>query len=314
MRHRLLATIITTIAISQGPALARVSDDLVFCSKLSSPKERIACYDAAARIAANAAAIQRGGPARTLVSAPAADTGGPPIYTPAAEKNRFQGGYAAIGGSYGFSSPRTVNLFGLGFGLPSDAVSAQGWSGHANIGYNVVGASNVLLGAEISGRFGHESASTSATSTASPLMFLQSGSAITRYEVVNDAGLHIAARAGLLFDQTLIFLRAGVGASHVRESGSFDARNSVTCTNFVNSACVTSIPGTLSSASRSRWIPSAIVGAGIEQNFGPAFVRAEAELEAVALQATSLQSVANTGATSEPYWFARVMASVGVRF
>ena len=44
--------IVVTAALAVGfvlPALAEVSSDLLFCSKLSNQRERIACYDAAAR-------------------------------------------------------------------------------------------------------------------------------------------------------------------------------------------------------------------------------------------------------------------------
>src|SRR4051812_30628849 len=101
------------LLIGSGTSFADVSSDLLFCSKQASPRERISCYDAAARIAANVgpSRIIRSAPTpAALISAPAADTAAPPVYTSAAERNPFQGVYAAIGGSYGFSSPRSVGL------------------------------------------------------------------------------------------------------------------------------------------------------------------------------------------------------------
>src|ERR1044072_2634298 len=97
--HTKLALAALALANLPFAAHAAVSDDLVFCSKLTSPKERIACYDAAARIAARGtpgaqpptAAIA---PAR-MVTKNAADH--PAAYAPPPPERRpFHGAYVAI--------------------------------------------------------------------------------------------------------------------------------------------------------------------------------------------------------------------------
>src|SRR4051812_36265122 len=213
MRHCLqIAAVITTIAVFEGSARAGVSDDLVFCSKLSNGKERIACYDAAARIAANVAPSRLNrGAAPALASPPAADTAAPPVYVPVAEKSPFQGFYSTLGGSYGFSSPRTVSLSAPIFASISDTLTAEGFSGRATIGYNAT-LSNFLFGAELAGRLGRESVSLHNVQPASAFIGLN-GSTVFDYQLRNDAGVHIAARAGVLCDNTLVFARVGVGAS-----------------------------------------------------------------------------------------------------
>src|SRR5436309_759116 len=130
---RSLALAVAIVIATLSHALADVSADLVFCSKQANPRERIACYDAAARIAASATTVRvarRTGPA--LITTPVADTPAPPAYMPAVEKNPFQGLYAAVGGSYGFSSPRSVGMSSSIFTSFSDSLSAQGFSGHAS--------------------------------------------------------------------------------------------------------------------------------------------------------------------------------------
>jgi len=315
---RLIASAITTITIFQGPAHAGVSDDLVFCSKLASPKERIACYDAAARIAANGSGVRasRTGASPTMVSAPAADTGTqPPPALATPERTSFRGGYAAIGGGFGVGSPRSFALPGA-FSTVTDSISPHGWSSRGVAGVNAV-VGNFLFGTEFAGRFGDEGANASIVSTPGSLgaLFLLSGKAITSYSVKNDAGVHVAARVGVTFNDTLAFVRGGVGATHIRESATVDATGLFSCIAVsVSGACLSTLPGPLQGAVRSRWAPSAIVGAGLEHNFGPIFGRLEGEIETIASQQTPFVGLGSAGATSEPLWFARVMASIGVRF
>jgi len=304
---------LVVLLVGSGPCFADVSADLLFCSKQVSPRERIACYDAAARIAASGAAqrvARQSGPA--LVAAPVADTAAPPTYTPLVEKNPFQGLYAAVGGSYGFSSPRSISINSPIFSGFSDTRSAQGFSGRGAIGYNAT-LSNFLFGAELAGRFGRETISAHAVQSL-PQVFALTGPTNFDYQLQNDTGLHIAARGGLLFDGTLLFARAGVGASHVQENGSVDTRGITGCSIFGQFGCIAPFAGALTVAGKSRWVPSAVFGVGAEHNFGPVFARIEGEIETLALQQTIFSGVGTSGATSEPYWFARVMASVGLRF
>jgi hypothetical protein len=164
---------------------------------------------------------------------------------------------------------------------------------------------NFLFGVEIAGRFGDERAALSVVTTSS--FFGQTGTTTSSYEIKNDAGLHVSGRLGAALGDTLMFVRGGAGVTHISEIATFDARNLTPCTFFAG--CLTVAVG-----SKERWTPSATIGAGIEQNFGSFFARAEGEIEAIALHNTILSTAGNAGAAAEPYWFARVIASVGMRF
>jgi hypothetical protein len=104
-------------------AHAGVSDDLVFCSKLGNPKERIACYDAAARIAARPTPTTTPARSNILATQEAADHPIAPATAPT-RNSSFDGAFFSIGGGYGVANPRTVNLTSAGFGA-SDQVTAR---------------------------------------------------------------------------------------------------------------------------------------------------------------------------------------------
>ena len=140
----LAASVVATLPLA---AQAAVSDDLVFCSKLTSPRERISCYDAAARIAANAPASIRA--SVPMVTAPAARH--PPPYKAATpERTPFHGSYLSVGGSYAVWAP--VNL------IASDQVqffstnqTPNGPSVVGSLGYNIQ-LGHFLTGLEFSAR------------------------------------------------------------------------------------------------------------------------------------------------------------------
>lgn len=315
--NRTVAGIATALAFIPATAIAGVSDDLVFCSKLAATKERVACYDAAARLAARGAATERT-PAR-LVTREAADRPESAAPVVIASNNTFQGAFATIGGSYGISSPRQAQVFSPLFSLSdanvSDQFTAQGWSGRATAGYNAT-IGNFLFGVELAGRFGHEAAKANAAAVQPMLPFFGSfGPSSSSYDIKNDAGLHLAGRVGATFGDTLAFLRGGVGVSHIVETATSDARALTLCSGWNTSGlCTITAQGTLQAYSASTWVPSAVVGAGIEHNIGPAFVRLEAELEALSLHQKRLGNIGQSGNVAEPYWFARAIAAVGIRF
>src|SRR5262245_47935910 len=99
-----LATAASVVAIG-FPATAEVSADLVFCSRLKDTRERIACYDAAARIAERGAARStvsgRSGAAPALAPIDSYAANFPLKATPVPPQRGFQGAYGAIGGTYG---------------------------------------------------------------------------------------------------------------------------------------------------------------------------------------------------------------------
>lgn len=134
-------------------------------------------------------------------------------------------------------------------------------------------------------------------------------------DIKNDIGIHLAGRAGVTFGDMLAFVRGGVGVSRITESAAVDARNLLSCTQFNGINCAAFVPGALAIQSKTDWLPSAIIGAGFEHNVGPAFVRLEGEIEAVALHNRTFGGgVGQSGAAAEPYWFAHVIAAAGVRF
>jgi hypothetical protein len=309
MRRELqfLVAATTTITIFQGSALAGVSDDLVFCSKLANSKERIACYDAAARIAGNSGTGSQKAATPAMVSAPAASIPAAPYKAAPAEKTPFQGAYATIGGAYSLGSPINLSSFDAVQQVYSVTGSPHGASVVGSFGYNIQ-FGNLVTGLEVSGRYGRES-----FSDAGPLVSVNGGefgiigtsTSSSGFNV--DASVHAAIRTGLAFGETLAFVKAGAGMAHASEF----ARSNVNATRcdgfgFVGNTPVCSLRTPLPSvvSENQAWVPSVLFGLGIEHNFGPVFGRVEVEAEGISRFNQNL----------DLYWTARAMALVGVRF
>lgn len=304
-----------TLIFSMAPAQADVSGDLVFCSKLSSPRERIACYDAAARIAANhthpAQATPRARAA--VITRDVADHPTPTSnFTLPPTSNPFQGAYVALGGSFGLSGPRTTNLSSL-FNFMTEAAHANGWSGAGAAGYNIT-VGRFLFGIELDGRWGDERGSVSKTATQpTPNFFNLFGSDTLSYEIKSDAGVHLSARIGATFENTLIFAKFGLGATHIVETLSRDGRGLLQCVPgpFFTCIGVVSAGMPLVAQSHSKWLPSGLFGLGIEQNFGSFFIRGQGELEVAPLQRTGF---AFGTVDSNLFWTVRATLALGMRF
>lgn len=172
----------TVIASASAPFAADVSADLVFCSRIADRAERMACYDAAARIAAT-----RPQAVKTPAAAPATRR----------PSSRFHGPYMAVGGSYGAVTPQNAL---------SGPVSPHGPSLAGAAGYNLV-FGNMLFGTEIAGRLGAERATTAAAN----LFF----GTFDTYSFTNAASIHASARAGFVSDDSLFFAKIGFGAVKV---------------------------------------------------------------------------------------------------
>jgi hypothetical protein len=302
--------VLATTAITSLPfaAQAAVSDDLVFCSKLTSPRERIACYDAAARIAANAPAATAPSrvPAPSILSAPIA--GQPvPYKVPPAERTPFHGAYVGVGGAYGLGSPVNLSTFDGIQQLYSVTGSPHGPSVVGSVGYNIQ-YGHLVMGLELSGRYGRERFSDSGpvfTGSGGEFGVIGTSSPSSGFNV--DASLHASTRAGLAFGDTLAFVKAGAGMAHTNEF----ARSDVKATRcdfgvFVGNTFVCGQRSVLPSIvnENSAWLPSVLFGLGIEHNFGPVFGRIEIEAE----------GVSRFNQTLDWYRTARAMAAVGVRF
>jgi hypothetical protein len=119
------------VVLSTG-ANAGISDDLVFCSKLKNGRERLACYDAAAR-------IEKAEPKKLHVKSPVHvnDFETQQIIPADSPKSNFDGLYVAAIGGYGFASQDTsIPVFGFGF--PSVPLqSTSGWNVGGAVGYNL---------------------------------------------------------------------------------------------------------------------------------------------------------------------------------
>jgi hypothetical protein len=193
--------------------------------------------------------------------------------------------------------------------------SAAGGMGNLLLGKNIAIGPGIV-GIEVDARFG----GTSGVGTGSQLVFSPGfGNVPLSYRLHNDFGIHIATRAGLVFGDTLVFAKAGVGATHVRESFTYDQRQLVVS---VRDPFTLQFTGTanaglpLVSATTASWLPSAIFGVGLESNWGQFFARLSADVEVAnhaGSQATLAGNVAKSSA-DQLLWTTRGTALFGVRF
>lgn len=322
--------VLLALFISASPALAEVSADLKFCGGLKSSAERLACYDAAARIASvtkpqpRSVVVQQE-PA-PVIEAMAYDHG--PVSARPVTRSNFDGLYAAIGGGYGASTGRTFDVSGPFsyrtnfWGYGDKLGTMDGPSGKFTVGGNIANGWG-LVGLEFQGRFFGEGADLGKQFTAHGYYGV-TGLATYSYKYRNDAGLHTAIRAGVIAGDTLIFAKLGVGASRVTETFTADERGlSVTyCSNsrYYYYDCV--FPGTTppgyASTKVSTWLPSAVIGLGVEQNWGRLFGSMGAEFEFFNHTSTDLRrgpnGVFGGSSSAQLTWTARGTAMVGVRF
>jgi hypothetical protein len=85
---------------------------------------------------------------------------------------------------------------------------------------------------------------------------------------------------GAVLGNSLIFAKAGVGASRIKDGFGIDQRGALTCAGVSTTSpftCLVPINGGAASHTLIRWLPSVVFGVGIEQNFGAFFARAAAE-------------------------------------
>jgi hypothetical protein len=290
-------------------ACAEVSDDLKFCGSLKSGAERLACYDAAARIAVKstpARAAARAVPLDAQAAVPFKATALDPL--PA--HNPFGGYYVGVGGGYGLIGGRTVFD---GFG-PFD--SANGGFVSAVAGRNI-GFNWGIVGIEVDGRWLGETAAMSRI--INPGTF-DSGSGLSSYRYQNDAAAHAALRVGVTYGDSLIFAKAGLGATRITERFSTDRSGIYFCDPSLipiiyAGFCNPSGFGTLSAAKVTTWVPSAVFGLGLEQNWGPFFGRLGVDFEATNHRTTNVPQPSFFGSTVDQLtWAARGTALIGVRF
>lgn len=306
-----------SIAIAMlSSAFAAPSTDLVFCSKLPDKTERIACYDAAARIAeAKPQALPKtvSSPAAgsaAAISPAAASTMAKAAVPPIAEPpNRFGGFYVAGGGSYGVASSR--QFFVSGTTLPTSGdIAPSGASGVLAFGYNMPVTNHWIIGIEFDARYGEESDTFTRMlpNIPTPFGLNTTMSMQHRYKYNNDMAAHMALRAGYVIDNAMVFAKLGVGAARQRHE--FSLFESITFQGFP--------PIEIALASKDAvWAPSFIGGLGFEYNFGRAFARLYGEVESINSKFFTATSGTNSGfglsGDLETTWTYRTSVMIGAR-
>jgi hypothetical protein len=219
----LVVLVLAAGMVWHGTAKAEISENLKFCAKLGAGKERLACYDAAARIEKRADRKAEIGQVQvSAVKAPAL----PANVTP----SRFNGAYAAITGGYDFAeaSPSVV-----GGSFPITYLNAvSGPKVGAVIGYNAVSGS-LLLGFEARAQYAFGDTHT----------FYESGVQTLAAKVTRPLSGDLSARAGLILNDWLAYSRIGLGVEQTR---------SIYVSNVYTNANITSNPVVLLAAGVER--------------------------------------------------------------
>ncbi|MDP3546562.1 MAG: hypothetical protein Q8S29_10310 [Phreatobacter sp.] len=225
-----------------------------------------------------------------------------PDFDQVAAASRGVGGFYVAGGlGYGLPARRDFTIVD-GFACPGanvpylGPVSLGGGSGcrtsaglsgltaHAIAGWNFGGPQGLISGIEFRGRIGREQGAGrlgGSTLVSIPGVSPYTNTASGTYRASLDGGLALTARYGYAFSGVMPFLRAGLGMARLSEQVDFDATGSRSCTVGGVPPAVTCTSGGTVASRTARWLPSAILGAGLEVPFGRMFVRLDGEVEAV---------------------------------
>ncbi|WFU54651.1 hypothetical protein QA639_34455 [Bradyrhizobium pachyrhizi] len=239
------ALLLVGCIVSSCPAHADISNDLKFCAGLASGKERLACYDAAARIEERSNAVQQ------HAAIPPSSAINPKRAIPTASRpvGRFDGGY--IGGTIGYdinlTSAGTVsNAYPYPYFLnsypnvPSDSVHGSKLGLLA--GYNAT-SGPLLIGFEARYQYNFNRTSASATNdhgrtslpftTLSLTCYACDQSFLDNYPINNISQFNLRSittskielsrpqqadvsfRAGITHEDWLLFSKIGLGAEEV---------------------------------------------------------------------------------------------------
>lgn len=214
---------------------------------------------------------------------------------------QHQGGYVAAGVSYGIAD-RVPVVDSADFS--SRWLDPKGASFTGSAGYNMQHG-NWVFGGDLAGRIGNETIKRSRRS-ANTFGF----TAVTISEsqqIGTTASVHAAARAGYAIGDALLFVKVGAGGTEFQRHLQTQASATFCQTfAFVNGALICTQTTTNQSATGLRWkewLPSVVVGGGIEHNFNRLFVRLEGEAEAIF----------DWPFRNDPYWVARAKALIGIR-
>lgn len=225
---------------------------------------------------------------------------------------------AITGGSRFTSNKQAYNYYGDGYYAPPASQEAmKGANVGLAAGYNVT-SNNILFGFEGRFRkeFDNKTStndytgyqrslpsiaytsccSYNPTPTTLPYStsdFLLSSRTITKDRVSREYGGDLSGRFGLIWNDTLFYTRIGAGIDAIRRENTVDQSQSITCVNPTGNVttdgpygytvatitdCGSRRRGAVTKTSTSAVAPYALLGAGIEQNFGAIFVRLEGNL------------------------------------
>jgi hypothetical protein len=225
-----------------------------------------------------------------------------PDFNQVAAQNRgVRGVYVAGGLGYGLPARRAFTVVD-GFACPgvnlpyygpvaiggqngcSTSAALGGATFHGVIGWNMAGAGPWVSGIELRGRLGREGGTGRLGGTSLvtiPGIAPYTNTAAGTYRAGLDSGIALTARYGVDLAGVLPFVRAGLGVARLTERVDFDATGSRVCVLSGAPPAVTCTSGGTVANNTSRWLPSAVVGAGIEIPYERYFVRIEGEAEAV---------------------------------
>lgn len=320
-------------AFSHTEANAGISEDLTFCSNLKSSKERLACYDAAARIEKRKSTRSL---SHTAVSAP------PPSTPPSPKK--FYGGYVVGLGGYDFggdhpgSSPFARPTLPMMQGALAGA--AAGWNfqsegllfgieGRAFYSMSKAKRSDSFVRSPISfpswtgwcQSFGDPFCTTNASAPQFPfgLTYREAYSLTNTLE--RTAAFDASARFGGVIDDVLIYAKIGGGAEMIRSTTVADSTARLTCNNPVSVVvptgpdsgnayvvgCGSITGGSVAVITTNSIQPYLTAGIGLEKNFGKLFARMEGEMQTHFMP----PGINGLGAV---YYTTQVTAGLGYRF
>lgn len=218
----------------------------------------------------------------------------------AAENRGLSGFYVAGGLGYAFAAHRAFSLVD-GFACPGIAIAGfgpvsfggsdgcrtsagiGGASIHAIFGWNTVIGGRWIAGLELRGRLGSEAGTgrLGGTSTVMlPGIAPYTNAATGTYRAGLTGGLAVTGRYGIDLGGFMPFVRGGLGLAQLTERMDFDATGSRFCSIGGMPPTVACTSGGRVTSNTVRWLPSLVLGAGVEVPFGRWFVRAEGELEA----------------------------------
>ncbi|MGD9920905.1 MAG: hypothetical protein AB7V13_05595 [Pseudorhodoplanes sp.] len=281
----LFCAAVATVFLMSLPAGAAISEDLVFCSKLTAPKERLACYDAAARIERLSASGQKRANAPSRLLPPPSAEGFASVERPDLHSSNFSGAYVFGYGGYAPSLNSIeyghLNLTTFGAGL----------------GYNHVDG-KFLIGIEARGAnsFGRNVTQIEASDVISPFPIVVSpGTAepVVGYKRISDrkfsagVGGDISMRFGLIDDDWLFYGKIGAGLQDMVLAYDWTDGPYV----CINPARQPGSPEIIigcgeirddSVKRHSAWSGIAtylVAGIGVERNYGQLFARLEGEVK-----------------------------------